>query len=100
MLELFKSISKDKFRSYDLTEYIEDFKDYIKYSSNQYFYNLIWKTENRGICDTKYKNEKRKHKTKSELIVIKETNDRYIVLYSLERREKKKKFIYFTMLYF
>jgi hypothetical protein len=39
-----------------------------------------------GIKDNKYKNGTRKHDTISELIVIKETNEKYIVLYSIEER--------------
>jgi hypothetical protein len=34
--------------------------------------------------DNEYKNGTRKHETKSELIIIKETNERYIILYSIE----------------
>ncbi len=37
----------------------------------------------------KYEILKTNHLTKSELIVIKETNERYIVLYSLEERKKE-----------
>ena len=42
--------------------------------------------ENWEITDNKFKNGDRKHLTKAELIIIKETNERYILLYSLERR--------------
>jgi hypothetical protein len=38
---------------------------------------------------TNIKMKKRKYEKKSELIVIEETNERYIVLYSLERRNEK-----------
>jgi hypothetical protein len=40
------------------------------------------------IVDNKNKNGTRKHVTKSELIVIKNTNERFIILYSIEKREK------------
>ena len=43
--------------------------------------------ENLEITDNKFKNGDRKHLTKAELIIIKETNERYIILYSLEERE-------------
>ena len=41
MLELFKKIPKDKFHLHDLTEYVEDFNDYEKYTSNKYYNDLI-----------------------------------------------------------
>ena len=39
--------------------------------------------------DKQYKNGTRKHETKSELIIIEETNERYILLYSIEQRRYK-----------
>ena len=41
MVDLFKTISKDKFGFFDLTENIKDFEDYDQYSSNEYFKDKI-----------------------------------------------------------
>ena len=86
MIESFQKIPKDKFYFRDLTEHVQDFNDYEKYAKNLYFQPLISKIKDWEIKDNKYKNGTRKHRTKSELIDIKATNERYIVLYSIEER--------------
>ena len=39
------------------------------------------------VFDNEFKDETRKYRTKSELIVVKATNERYFILYQLEQRE-------------
>ena len=43
IIDLFNTISKDKFGFFDLTENIKDFEDYDQYSSNEYFKDKIEK---------------------------------------------------------
>jgi hypothetical protein len=40
------------------------------------------------VSDNEFKDGSRKHLTISELIVTKETSEKYIVLYSIEKRER------------
>jgi hypothetical protein len=91
MVDLFKTISKDKFGFFDLTENIKDFEDYDQYSSNEYFKDKIEKIKEKKVFDNEFKDETRKHKTKSELIIIKATNERFFILYQLEKRKLEKR---------
>ena len=82
IIDLFNTISKDKFGFFDLTENIKDFEDYDH--SNEYFKDKIEKIKEMEVVDYRFKDGTRKYCIKSELIVIKATTERYFKLYQLE----------------
>ena len=89
MLDVFKKIPKDKFVCYDLTENLEDFKDYDLYSKNEYFKNKIEKIKNWEVIDNQLKGGTRKHQTISEFVFVAETNERFLIVYQLEKRQSE-----------
>jgi hypothetical protein len=89
MLDVFKKIPKEKFVCYDLTENLEDFKDYDLYSKNEYFKNKIEKIKNWEVIDNQLKGGTRKHQTISEFVFVAETNERFLIIYQIEKRQSE-----------